>query len=185
MRPASPLPWPLTGRNALNNYHFVDWSRLVENVLRDIAPSPVVENAPRSVEVVLRSQQEGQRLLLHLINFTGEMTRPIRRVVPLENVRVTLRTKGEVKRIHTLMRPRTLAPQKIGGEQVQFVLPRMEEYEVVVLEKQYKDSYVNDIGLQRLRPGRLCSFFWSAILAAESTVPSVARVDITPITRRG
>jgi hypothetical protein len=122
--------------NALNNYHFVDWSRLVENVLRDIAPSLVVlENAPRSVEVVLRSQRQGQRLLLHLINYTGEMTRPIRRVVPLENVRVTLRTKGEVKRIRALMRPRTLAPQGIGAGQVQFVLPRLDEYEVVVLEK--------------------------------------------------
>lgn len=122
--------------NAINSYHFPEWSRLIENVLRDIAPSPVLlENAPRSVEVVLRSQEQGRRLLLHLINFTGEMTRPIRRVVPLENVRITLRTKGEVKRIHTLMRPQTLAPQEIGGEQVQFVVPRMEEYEVVVVEK--------------------------------------------------
>lgn len=122
--------------NALITYHFVEWSRLIENVLRDIAPSPVVmENAPRSVEVVLRSQREGQRLLLHLINFTGEMTRPIRRVLPLENVRITLRTKGEVKRVHTLMRPQTLAPRRSDGERVQFVAPRMEEYEMVVLEK--------------------------------------------------
>jgi hypothetical protein len=122
--------------NGLNSYHFIEWSRLVENVLRDFAPSPVViENAPRSIEVVLRSQQEGRRLLLHLINFTGEMTRPIRRVVPLENVRVTLRTKGEVKRIQTLMRPRMLAPRRVGAGQVQFVLPRLDEYEVVVLER--------------------------------------------------
>ena len=122
--------------NALNSYHFIEWSRLIENVLRDIAPSPVVvENAPRSVEVVLRSQEQGRRLLLHLINFTGEMTRPIRRVVPLENVRITVRTKVEVRRIQTLMRPQTLAPRRIGGDRVQFVVPRMEEYEVVVLEK--------------------------------------------------
>lgn len=122
--------------NALNSYHFIEWSRLIENVLRDIAPSPVViENAPRSIEVVLRSQPQEQRLLLHLINFTGEMTRPIRRVVPLENVRITLRTKGGVKKIYTLMRPQTLAPRRIGREQVQFVVPRMDEYEVVVLEQ--------------------------------------------------
>ena len=122
--------------NALNSYHFIEWSRLIENVLRDIAPSPVVvENAPRSMEVVLRSQQQGQRLLLHLINFTGEMTRPIRRVVPLENVRITLRTKVEVRRIQTLMRPQTLAAQEDQSGRIQFTVPLMNEYEVVVIEK--------------------------------------------------
>jgi hypothetical protein len=122
--------------NALNSFRFVEFFRLIENVLREIAPSPVVvDNAPRSVEVVLRSQDQGRRLLLHLVNFTGEMTRPIRRVVPLENVRITLRTNGPVTRVHTLMRPQTLAPRGLGGGQVQFVLPRMEEYEVVVVEK--------------------------------------------------
>lgn len=122
--------------NAIHSSHLVEWTGLIENVLREFAPSPVViENAPRSVEVVLRSQEQGHRLLLHLINFTGEMTRPIRRVVPLEDVRITLRTQGEVKRIHSLMWPQRLAPRRIGGEQVQFVVPRIEEYEVVVLEK--------------------------------------------------
>ncbi len=87
------------------------------------------------MEAVLRSQQRGERFPLHLINFTGEMTRPIRRVVPLEDVRITVRTKGTVKKIHTLMRPQTLAAKTIDGERRQFVAPRMEEYEVVVLEK--------------------------------------------------
>jgi len=122
--------------NALNNYHFVEWSRLVENVLRDIGPSPVaMENAPRSVEVVLRSQQEGQRLVLHLINFTGEMTRPIRQVVPLRDVRITLTAEKEVKRIFTLMRPQTLAAQKGQSGRIQFTVPQVNEYEVIVIEK--------------------------------------------------
>jgi len=122
--------------NAINSFHFLEWSRLIENVVRDIAPSPVVlEDAPRSVEVVLRSQEEGRRMLLHLINFTGEMTRPIRRVVPLENVGITVRTIGEVKSIYTLMRPGTLAPRTADGGRIHFIVPRIEEYEVVVLEK--------------------------------------------------
>jgi hypothetical protein len=121
--------------NALNTYRFIQFSRLIENVLRDLAPSPVVlENAPRSVEVVLRSQQEGKRLLLHLINYTGEMARPIRRVVPLENVHVSVRTQGEVKNVHTLMRPQDLRPRMVDRQRVEFVLPRIDEYEVV-LEK--------------------------------------------------
>jgi hypothetical protein len=122
--------------NAINGFHLAEFFRLVENAARDIAPSPVViENAPRSMEVVLRSQEQGRRLLLHLINFTGEMTRPIQRVLPIENVRITLRTKGELNKVRTLMRPQTLASRRIGSEQLQFVVPRIEEYEVVVLEK--------------------------------------------------
>jgi hypothetical protein len=74
-------------------------------------------------------------MLLHLINFTGEMTRPIRRVVPLENVGITVRTIGEVKSIYTLMRPGTLAPRTADGGRIHFIVPRIEEYEVVVLEK--------------------------------------------------
>lgn len=121
--------------NAINSFHYPEWCRLIENVLREMAPSPVMfENTPGSVEVVLRSQEDGRRLLLHLINFTGEMTRPIRRIVPLQNVIVTLRTSGKVKKIHTLMRPQTLDQQKTGSGEVKFVIPLIEEYEVVVLE---------------------------------------------------
>lgn len=121
--------------NGINSYHLLEWIRLIENVLREMSPSPVVvENAPRSVEVVLRSQEDGKLLLLHLVNFTGEMTRPIRKIVPLENVRITVRTKGAVKKIHTLMRPETLTPLKNGSEEVQFVVPHIGEYEVIVLE---------------------------------------------------
>ena len=95
----------------------------------------VVENAPRSVEVALRSQQEGQRLVLHLINFIGEMTRPIRKVVPLRDVRITLTTETEVNRIFTLMLPQQLAAQKGQSGRTQFTVPQVNECEVIAIEK--------------------------------------------------
>lgn len=122
--------------NSFNSYHLIEWARLIENVLRETAPKLVVlENAPGSVEVVLRSQEDGRRLLLHLVNFTGEMTRPIRKIVPLQNIVITVRTKGGVKSIHTLMQPGTLIPLKSNDGEVKFVVPHIGEYEVIVIEK--------------------------------------------------
>jgi hypothetical protein len=84
--------------------------------------------------VVLRSQQEGKRLLLHLVNSTGEMTRPIRKVMLLYNLRIRLDQAGDAAKVFTLVRPRQLAWQKDKAGNLQFVLPRVDEYEVVVIE---------------------------------------------------
>ena len=81
------------------NFHTPEFLQLGGNLSRALAPPPVeVENAPGSVEVVLRSQNNGRRTLVHLVNFTGEMTRPIRSVLPIPNIRVTL-PAGPQKRI--------------------------------------------------------------------------------------
>jgi hypothetical protein len=118
----------------IQEFHLPEHYRIVSNAIERLAPSAVrIENAAGSVEVVLRSQQEGSRLLLHLINSTGEMTRPIQRVVTLEDVAVSLRTSRPVKRIHTLIEAADLkARQSPGG--VRFRVPRLKEYEVVAIE---------------------------------------------------
>jgi len=122
--------------SAIQTFHLPELLRLVENAVRRLAPPPVtVGNAPQSLEIVLRSQQQGKRLLLHLVNFTGEMTRPIQRVLPAENLRVTLLKAGSVKRASTLVRPQVLKVERDRGGGVQFALPRVDEYEVVVIER--------------------------------------------------
>ena len=119
--------------NSIQGFRLGEQLRLARNILRELAPSPVeIAGAPQSLEVVLRSQQNGKRLLVHLVNFTGEMTRPIQRILPLESLRISVRAKGTKAR--TLMQPRSLALRRLAAGQVEFVLPRMEEYEVVVIE---------------------------------------------------
>jgi hypothetical protein len=73
--------------------------------------------------------------VLHLINLTGEMTRPIRRIITLRDVRVTFEGFGQANKVFTLMRPRTLTPQKSGEGRWQVVVPSMDEYEVIVVER--------------------------------------------------
>ena len=83
---------------------------------------------------MLRSQEQGKRALVHLINFTGEMTRPIRNVVPVRDLAITL--PGSYRSAHTLYDPKPLTVAKAtGGSGTRVVLPRLAEYEVVVLEK--------------------------------------------------
>ena len=118
----------------VTGFHTPEYLQLAANAIKTLAPPAVeLDNIPSSVEVVLRSQNQGQRLLLHLVNFTGDMTRPIRKVVPLPDVRVTL--DGSFRKAFTLMRPQSLALRKDTRGRTQFVLPRVAEYEVVVLER--------------------------------------------------
>jgi hypothetical protein len=120
--------------NGMNTYRLSEFLHLIGNSVRSLAPPRVtLENAPASVEVVLRSQQNPQRLLLHLVNFTGEMTRPIERILPLKDVRITLADARNVKRVHTLAGGKDLE-FRASGSGIAFTLPAMEDYEVVVVE---------------------------------------------------
>jgi hypothetical protein len=109
-------------------YRMTDLYQLVENAARSLAPPEVVvEGAPGSLDLVVRSQNDGRRLLVHLVNFTGEMTRPIRRVIPFDNLR--LKVPARFRRARTLASGRDLTLRD-GA----FTLPRVEEYEVIVVE---------------------------------------------------
>jgi hypothetical protein len=121
--------------NMIHSFHMLEPLLLIENVIRWLAPPCIdLENVPSSVELVHRSQNSGRRHLLHLINFNGEMTRPIRQITPLREVRVTLPPELQATRARTLVRPQELRLGKDSRGGAQFVIPRIDEYEVIVLE---------------------------------------------------
>jgi hypothetical protein len=110
---------------AIANFHAPELLAIVANAATLFAPPDItLENAPESLELVVRSQ--GARRLIHLVNFTGEMTRPMRRVMPLENVRVKL--ARPVRKAYTLVSSRKLAAGSV------LEVPRFAEYEVLVVE---------------------------------------------------
>jgi len=121
---------------SLQRFHLAEDFRIVANAVTELSPKLVViESAPAYLDVVLRSQADGNRLLLHLVNFTGEMTRPITKIIPLENIRITFPGLTGAKDAYTLVRPQKLATQRDRNGKLQLTLPRLEEYEVVVIEK--------------------------------------------------
>lgn len=107
---------------------------MIENSVRERSQRLVtLTNCPRSVEVSLRYQQEESRLLVHLVNFTGEMTRPMESVVPLHDIRLTLHCAGEARRLYALGLKKNLDIQRIGKDAT-FEIPVLREYEVLAIE---------------------------------------------------
>ena len=98
-----------------------------------LCPSQVVlENAPQTLEVVLRRQPDEGRILVHLVNFTGEMQRPMENVIPIRDVRVKV-MREKARRVYSLTMQKDLE-FKANNEWIEFVVPRIEIYEVIVIE---------------------------------------------------
>ncbi len=67
--------------------------QLVENIVCKLSSRILSTDAMCSVEFVLRSQEiddARKRYILHVINMTGDMGRPLERIAPLFNVNVTV-----------------------------------------------------------------------------------------------
>jgi len=102
------------------------FEKIVKKHVRQIIS---VENAPRSLEIVLRRRDN--TLFIHLINYTSELKRPIENIVPIHNVVLNLN-------ISSIKNVETLSGQKIeysvGGNCLKILLPKIEVYEVVRVE---------------------------------------------------
>lgn len=116
---------------ALGEWRLVEHLRIVRNIVDHCAASPLrISNAPPSVEVSLRRRRDGQCVLLHLVNYTGGMHRPITRVVPLRDMQVQLRLEGKAAKVEALWANQPLEWSQKDG-QVRFTVPELAECETI------------------------------------------------------
>lgn len=116
------------------SYHNPDYRRIIDNAVRLMSRRLVtLENCPQSVEITLRHQHSKRRLVMHLVNFTGEMTRPIESIMPIRDLRISLHGFKSIKRAKALRLNMELLLEN-AGEDVSFRLPILREHEVIVLE---------------------------------------------------
>jgi hypothetical protein len=120
--------------NTITKFHTPELMELLANAGRQVIPPVIIENAPGSVEVIVRTQIDHRRTLVHLVNFTGEMTRPIRHVVPIPDVRITFNSGIHANTAFTLWDHRPVPLTRNQSGLLQAVIPRLNEYEVLVLE---------------------------------------------------
>lgn len=115
-------------------YHNPDYRRIIANAVGLMSRSLVtLENCPQSVEITLRHQHSKRRLVMHLVNFTGEMTRPIESIMPIRDLRICLHGFKSIRHAKALRLNMELVLENTGGD-VAFKLPILREHEVIVLE---------------------------------------------------
>jgi hypothetical protein len=110
-----------------------DHKKMVLNAVKNMAKPIVESDAPGSVEMVLR-EKEG-RYYLHLINMTGEMERPLQRIIPLCNIKVTL-SGLKLDHVSTLNSLTGTAPvdESFVNGTLTFTIPVVNDYEIISIE---------------------------------------------------
>lgn len=115
-------------------YKLPDYQKLIESIIlwAHVDPLPMAVDCPPTVEVELRRSRAGDRLLIHLVNNTGDMQRPISEIIHLRDIRIRLRCGGA--RSIRALRAGVDLPGVCGEGEVEFVLPELGVYELVVVE---------------------------------------------------
>lgn len=115
----------------INDYKYIV-KRFCELSTREV----VVTDGAGLYEVVLRRQEN--RFLVHLVNLTGAMTRPIERTAPLYDLEFRLDLSGFGIDARSFkcktVRGGSLFDISQSGDRVSFRLDRLSEYEIIVIE---------------------------------------------------
>ncbi|MBQ3054991.1 MAG: beta-galactosidase trimerization domain-containing protein [Oscillospiraceae bacterium] len=114
-----------------NDFGPADLKHLFSNIaIAHDADAVTVEGAYESVEVLLR--EKGDAKLLHLVNYTGAMQRPIENIIPNTGIKVKVK-KDKATSVKTLVGGREL-PFVVSDGYVTFTADVSGAYEVVVIE---------------------------------------------------
>jgi hypothetical protein len=118
---------------SFDQFHLDEHGDLARALLR-LAAGPaglqVETNAPGSLAIELRSQPG--RLLIHLVNVTGEMKRPMGRITPLRDVSIELSTCAARQAV-ALRLGQTLKLERLASNRIRLRLPQVNDYEIIVL----------------------------------------------------
>lgn len=117
-------------------FHFTEHERLMAAPIRQWVAPLVLTDAPATVEVSLRYQEKRRRLMVHLVNYTGEMVRPFRRILPVRDVKIALPWIGRVASAKTLAAGKPLRYSLKNGFSI--LIKEVGIHEVLALEGVHK-----------------------------------------------
>jgi type 1 glutamine amidotransferase len=110
------------------------YQSLIENAVRWVHsdPMPIEVEAPATVQVELRRSADKSQLLVHIVNNTGDMQRPISEIIPIRDIKISLPGK-DLQRVRALRAGLDLAVDKIDGV-CTFTVPEVDVYELVAVD---------------------------------------------------
>jgi Beta-galactosidase trimerisation domain/Hypothetical glycosyl hydrolase 6 len=111
-----------------------EYRKLMENAVREFADVPVSVKTTTPVESIhLSLRKKGEKLiLLHLVNYTGSMARPITNIIPLNNIQVELKVEGKISAVESLRQNNQLDYYDKGGT-AYIHLEQLKEYDVIAI----------------------------------------------------
>lgn len=100
--------------------------KLFNNILREHAELDfILENAPESVDFTIRKNLDSKEIIFHVLNYTGGMSRPIDRIVPVSGLRI--KTTQKFSSIKALRCGKELSQKGAFIE-----LPLLDDFEVII-----------------------------------------------------
>jgi len=122
----------LTG-DLYGRFKLPDYQKLIASIVRWAHTEPLLVEAdcPSTVEIEPRLNGDKDQILLHVVNNTGDMQRPIMEIIPMSNIRIRLRCRG-AKSVRALRCEKELDSTYADG-QLEFVLPKLDIYELIVV----------------------------------------------------
>ena len=115
------------------DYNFEEYKTIVTNAVHRFSHVPVkLAGVNGNIEVVVRRQKN--RILIHLINYTGPFPRPLEKLIPQKDFELIVESgKRTVKNVETLFGNEKLHFHD-DGNRIIITVPVLREYEVIVLE---------------------------------------------------
>jgi hypothetical protein len=92
-----------------------------------------VETSPL-VELSHRRDPEGRFEWIGFLNHSGHLVTSIHEPIPISHLKAQLKTAGKIKRISSLTNNATLTPRDLAPGQVEITLPRLNVFEIVLVE---------------------------------------------------
>jgi hypothetical protein len=95
-------------------------------------PPAVEVDAPETVQVEVREQKSLGRILVHLVNTTGDMQRPVSSIIPLRDIKVRVRGNRPLRAFR--LSDRSILTAREAHDHYEFTVDNLAVYDVVVLE---------------------------------------------------
>jgi hypothetical protein len=116
----------------MDSYAPPEYRRMVASIVKLFTRNTVSVDPAGNVEVVVRRQKD--RMLVHLVNYTGLVPRPFEKVVPLQNLRVHIKGGKRYSRIFALVDRAGCSVKRRKNGRLEITIKNLNAYEVVVLE---------------------------------------------------